>query len=131
MEAVRKISAGGGLPFSSQFDLHHVNTNDVAHEHGRAQVTAFSRWERELPKLLGDARFSAVATTKDRRALFDEYCKEVGTAARGGAQKGKGDFAEAHAPCPSAISTIRLHKECSGFHVCSWLWQLMQTEWSI
>jgi hypothetical protein len=56
------------------------------------QVTAFSRWERELPKLLGDARFSAVATTKDRRALFDEYCKEIGVAARRGCQPVKGAF---------------------------------------
>ena len=55
----------------------------------REQVTAFSRWERELPKLMGDPRFGAVASTKDRRALFDEFCKEVGSAARAGSKPGK------------------------------------------
>ena len=61
----------------------------VTHGPGHAckQVTAFSRWERELPKLLGDPRFGAVASTKDRRALFDEFCKEVGTAARAAGSK--------------------------------------------
>ena len=52
----------------------------------QTQVTAFSRWERELPKLMGDPRFSAVASTKDRRALFDEFCKDVGAAARTGSK---------------------------------------------
>ena len=39
------------------------------------QVTAFSRWERELPKLVGEPRFQGVPTMKERRALFDGYCK--------------------------------------------------------
>jgi FF domain len=42
-----------------------------------AQVTPFSRWERELPKLLTDARFTAVPTLRERRALFDDFCKNV------------------------------------------------------
>lgn len=40
-------------------------------------MTPFSRWERELPKLLNDHRFQAVPTTKDRRAFFDDYCKNA------------------------------------------------------
>ena len=39
------------------------------------QVTAFSRWERELPKLVGEPRFQGVPTMKERRSLFDGYCK--------------------------------------------------------
>lgn len=37
-------------------------------------MTAYSRWERELPKLLSDRRFQTVPTTKERRAFFDDYC---------------------------------------------------------
>ena len=39
------------------------------------QVTAFSRWERELPKLVGEPRFQGIGTMKERRTLFDGYCK--------------------------------------------------------
>lgn len=38
-------------------------------------VTPFSRWEKELPKLITDPRWSAVGSLKDRRLIFDEYCK--------------------------------------------------------
>ncbi len=69
----------------------------------REQVTAFSRWERELPKLLGDPRFGAVASTKDRRALFDHFCKEVGTAARAGSKPGKEG---ALSKCPAHMKTF-------------------------
>jgi hypothetical protein len=41
----------------------------------RHQVTAFSRWERELLKLQEDERFKAIPAMKDKRALFDDYCK--------------------------------------------------------
>jgi len=71
------------------------------------QVTAFSRWERELPKLLGDPRFGAVASTKDRRALFDDFCKEVGTTARAGSKPGKkGAIAHTMASSPSLFEVI-------------------------
>jgi len=40
-----------------------------------AQVTPFSRWERELPKLVTDDRWRAVASMKQRRLLFDGFCK--------------------------------------------------------
>ena len=40
-------------------------------------MTAFSRWERELPKLVADARFSAVASMKERRSLFDAFCRSA------------------------------------------------------
>ncbi|KAK9805328.1 hypothetical protein WJX73_002568 [Symbiochloris irregularis] len=38
-------------------------------------VTAFSRWERELPKLVTDPRFTAITQMKDRRQLFDAFCR--------------------------------------------------------
>ena len=41
------------------------------------QVTAFSRWERELPKLLGDPRYTGLPSMKERRAVFDAFCKAV------------------------------------------------------
>ena len=39
------------------------------------QVTAFSRWERELPKMLTDPRFTAIPSMKERRGLFDSFCR--------------------------------------------------------
>ena len=41
------------------------------------QVTAFSRWEKELPKLVADDRYKAIANMKDRKAAFEEYCKDT------------------------------------------------------
>lgn len=40
-------------------------------------VTAFSRWERELPKMLADPRFTAVTSIKERRSLFDVFCRSA------------------------------------------------------
>ena len=40
-------------------------------------VTAYSRWEKELPKLQGDDRFKAVPTAKERRILFDHFCCNI------------------------------------------------------
>ena len=41
------------------------------------QVTPFSRWERELPKLVDDTRYKAIDKPKDRRQIFDDFCKNV------------------------------------------------------
>ena len=41
------------------------------------QVTPFSRWERELPKLVGDERYMAVPNMKERKVLFDEFCRSA------------------------------------------------------
>ena len=41
------------------------------------QVTPFSRWERELPKLVGDERYLAVPNMKERKVLFDEFCRSA------------------------------------------------------
>ena len=41
------------------------------------QVTAFSRWEKELPKLIADLRFKAIANMKDRKAAFEGFCKST------------------------------------------------------
>ena len=38
-------------------------------------MTPFSRWEKELPKLITDARWTAIGSLKERRLLFDDFCK--------------------------------------------------------
>ena len=38
-------------------------------------VTPFSRWEKELPKLITDPRYTAVGLLKERRLIFDDFCK--------------------------------------------------------
>lgn len=40
-------------------------------------MTAFSRWEKELPKLVSDARFTAVPSMKERRMMFDAFCRSA------------------------------------------------------
>ena len=41
------------------------------------QVTAFSRWEKVLPKLVEDSRYKAIPTPKERRQVFDDFCRNV------------------------------------------------------
>ena len=41
------------------------------------QVTAFSRWEKVLPKLVEDSRYKAIPTAKERRQVFDDFCRNV------------------------------------------------------
>ena len=40
-------------------------------------MTAFSRGEKELPKLVADDRFKAVSSMKDRKTAFEDYCKNM------------------------------------------------------
>lgn len=40
-----------------------------------AGVNAFSRFEKEVPKLEVDDRWGALKTLKERRAAFDDFCK--------------------------------------------------------
>ncbi|BDA46960.1 Transcription elongation regulator 1 [Coccomyxa sp. Obi] len=54
-------------------------------------VTPFSRWERELPKLITDGRWTAVGSLKERRLIFDEYCKSCAADHK----RGKADGARA------------------------------------
>ncbi|KAL0027442.1 hypothetical protein WJX77_001554 [Trebouxia sp. C0004] len=42
-----------------------------------SKVTPFSRWERELPKLVGDSRYKAIDKPKERRQIFDDFCRNV------------------------------------------------------
>lgn len=63
-------------------------------------MTAFSRWEKELPKLIGDERYKAMASMKDRKAAFEEYCRDTGVQrqrAKAGSQAGAGSLEEARA----------------------------------
>ena len=41
------------------------------------QVTPFFRWERELPKLVGASRYKAIDKPKERRQIFDDFCRNV------------------------------------------------------
>ena len=71
-------------------------------------VTPFSRWEKELPKLITDARWTAIGSLKERRLLFDDFCKtsadEHKRAKADRARKAREDFqallAEAAAAAP-------------------------------
>jgi hypothetical protein len=41
------------------------------------QVTPFSRWEREVAKLESDPRWKLLPSNKERRAAFDDFCKNT------------------------------------------------------
>ncbi len=45
--------------------------------HWRMQITPFSRWERELPKLVADPRYQAVPTLRERRDIFEDFCRNA------------------------------------------------------
>lgn len=79
-------------------------------------VTPFSRWERELPKLITDPRWTAVGSLKERRLIFDDFCKtsadehkrgkaERARAARDGfnALLEEASAAGAHPACPGIL----------------------------
>ncbi|TPX39224.1 hypothetical protein SeMB42_g01273 [Synchytrium endobioticum] len=38
-------------------------------------VDPFAMWEKELPKIINDIRFTYIATLKEKKEIFDEYCK--------------------------------------------------------
>ncbi|KAI8916259.1 hypothetical protein EDD86DRAFT_13748 [Gorgonomyces haynaldii] len=42
------------------------------------QVSPFSSWSLEEPKLAQDPRFQVVSDPKQRKQLFEQYCKELG-----------------------------------------------------
>ncbi len=42
-----------------------------------AGTTPFSLYERQAKKCKGDPRFEAVTSQKDRKALFEELCREL------------------------------------------------------
>ncbi|KAI8838068.1 hypothetical protein BC829DRAFT_404662, partial [Chytridium lagenaria] len=39
------------------------------------EVSPFTTWERELPKIIHDSRYILVTSLKERRQLFENYCK--------------------------------------------------------
>ena len=38
-------------------------------------IQPMAPWDMELPKFVNDPRYTAVRQLKDRRDLFDEFCK--------------------------------------------------------
>lgn len=39
------------------------------------EIQPMAPWDMELPKFVNDPRYNAVRQLKDRRDLFDEFCK--------------------------------------------------------
>ncbi|KAJ3104453.1 transcription elongation regulator [Phlyctochytrium planicorne] len=55
-------------------------TNEQRHEQFMAllrekDVSPFTTWERELPKFIHDERYEAVKSAKERKQIFENYCK--------------------------------------------------------
>ncbi|KAJ3124827.1 transcription elongation regulator, partial [Irineochytrium annulatum] len=55
-------------------------TNEERHEAFRAllketDVSPFTTWEKELPKIIHDPRYAYIKTLKEKKKLFDEYCR--------------------------------------------------------
>ncbi|KAG9287473.1 hypothetical protein G9A89_023845 [Geosiphon pyriformis] len=46
-------------------------------------VSPFAMWEKELPRIIHDPRYTIIATLKQRKEIFDEYCKEKVVELRG------------------------------------------------
>ncbi|CAB4396689.1 hypothetical protein RhiirA1_417967 [Rhizophagus irregularis] len=40
------------------------------------EVSPFAIWEKELPRIIHDERYTLIPTLKQRKEIFDEYCKE-------------------------------------------------------
>ncbi|TPX69936.1 hypothetical protein SpCBS45565_g02103 [Spizellomyces sp. 'palustris'] len=38
-------------------------------------VSPYSTWEKELPKIIHDRRYTLIGTLKERKQVFDQYCK--------------------------------------------------------
>ncbi|KAJ3160355.1 transcription elongation regulator [Geranomyces michiganensis] len=39
-----------------------------------ADVSPYTTWEKELPKIIDDPRYAQLPTLKDRKTVFDQYC---------------------------------------------------------
>ncbi|KAJ3016064.1 transcription elongation regulator [Thoreauomyces humboldtii] len=39
-----------------------------------ADVSPYTTWEKELPKIIDDPRYGVLATLKERKSVFDQYC---------------------------------------------------------
>ncbi|KAI9595796.1 hypothetical protein BDF19DRAFT_465138 [Syncephalis fuscata] len=42
-----------------------------------SNVSAFSLWEKELPKIAADPRYLLIPSVKQRKEIFDDYCKHL------------------------------------------------------
>ncbi|CAG8636049.1 6000_t:CDS:10, partial [Acaulospora morrowiae] len=40
------------------------------------EVSPFAMWEKELPRIIHDSRYTLIPTLKQKKELFDEFCKE-------------------------------------------------------
>lgn len=64
---------------------------NVSVEEGRAlfkalliekDISPFAPWEQSLPFFINDPRYVLLSSMKDRREVYEEYCREVGRAKR-------------------------------------------------
>lgn len=80
------------------------------------QVTAFSRWEKVLPRLVEDSRYKAVPTPKERRQVFDDFCRNVAAEqkavqARKEMQRWAGTMPSC---CSGSVEEERHNQDCRG-----------------
>ncbi|WVR07149.1 hypothetical protein IAU60_004190 [Kwoniella sp. DSM 27419] len=76
----------------------------VSQEEGRAlfkallmekDVNPFAPWDQSLPTFINDPRYVLLSSEKDRREVYEEYCRDVGRARRlGKASAGAGSSAK-------------------------------------
>jgi hypothetical protein len=45
-------------------------------------ISPFAPWDQSLPLFINDPRYILLSSQKDRREVFDEYCRDVGRARR-------------------------------------------------
>ncbi|WWD17407.1 hypothetical protein CI109_101848 [Kwoniella shandongensis] len=84
------------------------NKVHVSQEEGKAlfkalliekNISPFAPWDQSLPSFINDPRYILLSSTKDRRDVYEEYCRDVGRARRlnkatpgaGGADSKKAD----------------------------------------
>eukprot|EP00854_Cymbomonas_tetramitiformis_P000490 gene490-881_t len=81
--AVNVTSAATYVPAEDNIVSEEV-TEQEEHEQRKARfrdmlvergVTPFSRWEKELPKIVFDQRYKAIPDIKERRAIFDHFVR--------------------------------------------------------
>ena len=45
-------------------------------------ISPFAPWDQSLPLFINDPRYVLLSSIKDRREVFEEYCRDVGRARR-------------------------------------------------
>ncbi|RKP27813.1 hypothetical protein SYNPS1DRAFT_26545 [Syncephalis pseudoplumigaleata] len=48
-----------------------------------SNITAFSLWDKELPKMASDPRYLLIPSVKQRKDIFDDYCRQLASKPKG------------------------------------------------